>query len=214
MKIVDRDLVRHDLESRIAFARDFLGFSKEDGEALNAAAPLVAPLVAGITDAVYVHLFEYSYSSKAFFLKRNSGFEGELASSLEAMTVDDDQIKFRKTFLSTYLKKVFGSNYEDPKTYEYMDKVAAMHTGLAGFKHREKKDPLIVDLQPMALLLGWVEDVVLKAVLELPEETLPIAVKIKTLRAFNKVVWLQNDLFNRYYAKNDDELAAATAARA
>jgi len=25
-----------------------------------------------------------------------------------------------------------------------------MHTGLAGFKHRAKKDPLVVDLQPSA----------------------------------------------------------------
>jgi len=68
-------------------------------------------------------------------------------------------------------------------------------------------------LHAVALLLGWVVDVVVKAVLSLPDETADLATKTAVVTAFNKLVWIQNDLFNKSYAKNDAELAAATAAR-
>ncbi|GAA6059465.1 hypothetical protein JCM10212_005404 [Sporobolomyces blumeae] len=213
MKSVDRDEVRNDLHARVAFARDFLGFTEADGKALNAAAPLVALLVHSITDEVYLHLFEYSYT-KAFFLKRHVGFDGELPTNLESYTVDHPQMKFRKTFLTTYLTKVFVADYEDDATYEYLDKVAAMHTGLKMFGKNQRDDPIIVDLQPMSLLLGWVESVVIKAILEVPKNVLSLDVKCKTVRALNKIIWIQNDLFNRYYAKSDVELMASTQERA
>ncbi|GAA6019434.1 hypothetical protein JCM10207_001385 [Rhodosporidiobolus poonsookiae] len=205
-----RDLIRDDLEWRVAFGRDFIGFTEEDGQTLNSVAKVVTPLVNPIVDAVYIHLFNFPYT-KAFFLKRNVGFEGSHASTVDSLGLNDDMINFRKTFLRTYVAKIFTSDYEKPQTWEYFDKVSKMHTGLAGFKHRANKDPLVVDLQPMALLLGWVEDVVIQAVMELPDETADAAAKTAVLRAFNKFMWLQNDSFNRYYAKTDEELAAATA---
>ncbi|GAA5829373.1 hypothetical protein JCM11251_005025 [Rhodosporidiobolus azoricus] len=198
--------IRQSLEWTVAFGRDFMGFSEEDGKVLNSLATMVSPLVKPIVDGVYVHLFEYLYT-KAFFLKRNVGFEGEHATALDKLTLNDDMISFRKTSLSADVGKIFTSDYESFKTWEYFDKVAKMHTGLKGFAHRASKDPLIVDLQPMALLLGWVEDVVLKAVMDLEVDN---ATKTAVLRAFNRFVWLQNDLFNRWYAKTDEELAAAT----
>lgn len=122
------------------------------------------------------------------------------------MNLDDPQISFRKQFLSVYISKVFKSDFENPVTWVYFDKVAEMHTGelplssslrlpdssflsagLAGFKHRASKDPLVVDLQPMALLLGWVEDVVLHAVMELPNDVADIKAKTAVLSAFNKL---------------------------
>ncbi|GAA6037943.1 hypothetical protein JCM8097_009501 [Rhodosporidiobolus ruineniae] len=204
-----KDLIRDDLEWRVAFGRDFIGFTEEDGKTLNSVASVVTPLINPIVDAVYVHLFNFPYT-KAFFLKRNVGFEGDHAATLEALALDDNQIKFRKTFLRTYVAKIFTSDFEKWATWEYFDKVSKMHTGLSGFKHRANKDPLVVDVQPMALLLGWVEDVVIKAVMELSEDVADVGAKTAVLRAFNKFMWLQNDSFNRYYAKTPEELAAAT----
>lgn len=63
----------------------------------------------------------------------------------------------------------------------------------------------------VALLLGWVVDVVVKAVMEMPDDVADSTTKLAVISAFNKLVWLQNDLFVRWYAKSDDELAAATA---
>lgn len=53
--------------------RDFIGFSAGDAATLNGAATLVAPLIKGIVDNVYAHLFEYDYTKKVF-LERNAGF--------------------------------------------------------------------------------------------------------------------------------------------
>ena len=54
---VDRKLLQTSLPDRVAFARDFVGFSDEDGETLNAAAALVGPLVKGVVDGVYGESF-------------------------------------------------------------------------------------------------------------------------------------------------------------
>lgn len=53
MQHVDRHKLQTSLPDRIAFAREFIGFSVEDGETLNAAASLVGPLVKGVVDGVY-----------------------------------------------------------------------------------------------------------------------------------------------------------------
>ncbi|GAA6003114.1 protoglobin family protein [Rhodotorula paludigena] len=209
-KHYDRDAIRGDLQERVRFGRDFLRFSPEDGQTLNSVAKLIGPLVKPTVDAVYQQLFRFDYTAR-FFLKRNAGFEGDHAESLDRLTLDDPQIAFRKQILGGWVRKMFESDFESPATWAYFDKVAAMHTGLAAFKHRANKDPLVVDLQPMALLLGWVVDVVVKAVMEMPDDVADSTTKLAVISAFNKLVWLQNDLFVRWYAKSDDELAAATA---
>merc|ERR1712000_459694 len=146
-KHYDRDLIRDDLEQRVTFARDFLRFTEDDGKLLNSVAPLISPLIKPTVDGVYTQLFRFDVTSR------------------------------RKKILSAYVGKLFTSDFEAHSTWAYFDKVAAMHTGLAAFKHRAKKDPLVVDLQPMALLLGWIVDVVVKAVLSLPDETADISTK-------------------------------------
>lgn len=60
-----------------------------------------------------------------------------------------------------------------------------------GFAHRENKEPLFIDLQALSLTLGWVTDVVLTIVMSFPRTTLSTSKKMAVLRAFNKVVWIQ-----------------------
>merc|ERR1712000_15442 len=176
-KHYDRDLIRDDLEQRVTFARDFLRFTEDDGKLLNSVAPLISPLIKPTVDGVYTQLFRFDVTSRPF-LKKNADYEGnEHAVDLSQLNHDDPQISHRKKILSAYVDKLFTSDFEAHSTWAYFDKVAAMHTGLAAFKHRAKKDPLVVDLQPMALLLGWIVDVVVKAVLSLPDETADISTK-------------------------------------
>jgi hypothetical protein len=49
----------------------------------------------------------------------------------------------------------------------------------------------------MNALMGFVSDAQLSTILGL---NLDAAVKAQTLRAFNKLLWLQNDLITRHYA--------------
>lgn len=71
-----------------------------------------------------------------------------------------------------------------------------MHTGKPGFKHREKRPDLRVEYIHIGALLGYVLDVVIGAVLGLD---IDIAAKGAVIRALNKVLWIQNDLFARHY---------------
>lgn len=54
----------------------------------------------------------------------------------------------------------------------------------------------------MGLLLGYVEDVVVKAVLEM--DAIDAETKERVARAFNKLLWIQNDLFARHYVVDID----------
>ena len=74
---------------------------------------------------------------------------------------------------------------------EYLDKVGQTHTPGRG-------SPLInVPLVQMNALLGFVADALTATILGLG---LDRDTEVRTLRAVNKVLWLQNDLINRHYA--------------
>lgn len=72
-----------------------------------------------------------------------------------------------------------------------------MHTGKPGFKHREKRPDLKVDYIHMGALLGYVVDIVIGAVMAM--DVIDTQTKTKVLKAFNKLIWIQNDLFARHY---------------
>ncbi|KAF8714598.1 Protoglobin, partial [Rhizoctonia solani] len=184
MQHVDAHLVNTDLQARVDYLAKFIEFGPEDVEALHNATPVVKPFVGAAVDAVW-----------------------QLAEKLEDINHNSEQIKFRKDFLKVWVVKVFTADYSDPKTFEYLDRVGIMHTGKAGFKHREKKDPLFVDYAHCAILLGYVQSMLTSAVMA--RDDLPDEVKTATLLAINKVMWIQNDLFARHYIPSSGSKAPA-----
>ncbi|CAE6338425.1 unnamed protein product [Rhizoctonia solani] len=208
MQHVDVNLINTDLQARVDYLTKFIEFRPEDAEALHNAAPIVKPLVSGAVDAVYEKLFSFDIT-RATFMVRNTGFTGKLAEKLEDVNHQSEQIKFRKDFLKLWLIKVFTADYNDPKTFEYLDRVGIMHTGKAGFKHREKKAPLFVDYAHCAILLGYVQSMLTSAVMG--RDDLPQEVKTATLLAINKLMWIQNDLFSRHYITSFSSKAAPKA---
>ncbi|CAE7211388.1 unnamed protein product [Rhizoctonia solani] len=192
---VDPAQLETSLPKRVEYIAKFMEFGPEDAAALRAAAPIVKQITNSAVDAVYEKLFSFDVT-RATFLSRNTGFEGKLATRLEEITHETEQIKFRKDFLRAWMFKVFTADYTDIKTFEYLDKVGLMHTGPAAFQHREKKEPLHVDYMHCALLLGHVHNMLTRAVLA---RNLPAETTQTTLVAINKVLWIQNDLFARHY---------------
>jgi hypothetical protein len=74
---------------------------------------------------------------------------------------------------------------------QFLDAVGAMHTPNFG-------SPRInVPLVQMNALLGFVADALNATILSLD---LDREAEVRTLRAFSKLLWLQNDLINRHYA--------------
>ena len=189
VKHIDEKRLEQDLGYRFGYLAEFMGFGPDDIEAIHAAAAHLAPLVPQLVDAVYDKLFGYD-ATKRQFVPRQFGYEGEVPADIESLTQDHAMIQFRKAHLANYLKRLVTGAY-DGKMVSYLDFVGKIHTPKAGSKE------LSVPLVQMNALMGFVADALLATILglDMDKET-----KAKTVRAFNKLLWLQNDLIVRHYA--------------
>jgi hypothetical protein len=179
-----------DIAYRFDFLCKFTGFGDDDKIAIKTAAPLIAPLVPAVVQAVYIKLFTYDVT-KQYFVNRNDGFEGDMGDlTLEKLSLDHEQIKFRKDMLSKYLVKLVTSEF-DLSLLNYLDRVGKIHTKSMGNKN------LQIDYIYVNALFAYVEDILIGAVLDL--EGVDNATKKAVIRAFNKLLWIQNDLFARHY---------------
>ena len=188
MKTINEPQLESNLGSRFQYLVEFIGFGEEDIKAVHGAAPVLAPLVPGLVDAVYNKLHSYS-STWRHFMPRQHGYEGTIPARLEELTMDHPQIAYRKQHLARYLEQLVTKPY-DGKMLEYLDMVGKIHTLKAGSKE------IVVPLVQMNALMGFVSDALIATIvgLGLPRDT-----EVNTLRAFNKLLWLQNDLITRHY---------------
>lgn len=188
MKHIDEAKLENDLGYRFEYLLDFVGFGSEDIDSIHGAAELLGPVVPALVDAVYDKLFSYD-ATKRHFVKRQHGYEGDVPESLDALEQDHEMIEFRKQHLGRYLVALVTKPY-DAKMVGYLDMVGKMHTPKAG------SDELNVPLVQMNALMGFVSDAIIATILSfnLERET-----EVRTLRAVNKLLWLQNDLITRHY---------------
>lgn len=190
MKTIDEPKLESDLGYRFEYLAEFMGFGEADIRAIHAAAPALAPLVPGLVDAVYAKLYAYS-STWRHFLPRQHGYDGAVPPDLAHLTPDHPQIAFRKQHLGRYLVALVTKPY-DGKMVEYLDMVGKIHTDKAG------SNLINVPLVQMNALMGFVADAFVATILGL---NLPRETEAATLRAFNKLLWLQNDLIVRHYSR-------------
>ena len=188
MKTIDEPRLERDAGYRFGYLAEFVGFGPEDVEAIHAAAPILAPLVPGLVDAVYDKLFSYD-ATKRHFVPRQHGYEGPLPESTEALQMEHQLIQFRKQHLTRYLVNLVSKPY-DGKMVAYLDMVGKIHTPKAGSAQ------LDVPLVQMNALLGFVSDALVATILSL---NLDRATEARTVRAFCKLLWIQSDLINRHY---------------
>jgi hypothetical protein len=189
MKHIDEDRLENDLAYRFEYLTEFVEFGADDVSAIHGAAAHLAPLVPSLVDAVYDKLFTYDATWR-HFVPRQHGYEGPLADNVESLSMDDDVISFRKQHLGRYLAALVTKPY-DAKMVQYLNMVGAMHTPAAGSAQ------LDVPLVQMNALMGFVADALQATIFGL---NLDRATEVRTARAFNKLLWLQNDLINRHYA--------------
>lgn len=189
MKHIDEERLETDVAYRFEYLAGFMGFGEEDIATIHGAAPLLAPLVPSLVDAVYVKLYEQDATWRHFF-QRQHGYEGETPETLEELTPDHPQIRFRKEHLSGYLAKLVTAPY-DGKMVNYLDVVGRIHTNQVGNKS------IHVPLVQMNALMGFVADAFNATILgmDIPDEA-----KTKAIRAFSKLLWIQNDFIVRHYA--------------
>ncbi len=188
IKHIDEVKLEQDLAYRFEYLCEFMGFGKEDIDTILGAAPLLAPIVPTLVDAVYDKLFSYD-ATKRHFTLRQHGYSGVLPQGLEDLTQEHELIKFRKSHLAKYLAKLVTGPY-NTEMVEYLNFVGAIHTPKAGSKD------LNVPLVQMNALMGFVADAVNATIISLD---IPIAAKYQAIRSFSKLLWIQNDLINRHY---------------
>jgi hypothetical protein len=185
---VNERRLESDLGYRFQYVSEFIGFGADDAAAIHASAAVLAPLVPSLVDAVYEKLHRYDATWR-HFLPRQHGYEGPVPQTLEGVTNDHEMIRYRKEHLARYLTALVTKPY-DGKMVAYLDMVGKMHTPKAGASEID------VPLVQMNALLGFVADALTDTLLSLGLERGP---EVRTLRAFNKLLWLQNDLINRHY---------------
>ena len=188
MQTIDEQKLESDLGYRFGYVTEFMGFGEDDIAAIHGSAAHLAPIVPQLVDAVYDKLFSYD-ATKRHFVPRQSGYEGDVPESVEALQMDHEMIEFRKQHLGRYLERLVTKPY-DGDMLNYLDLVGKMHTPKAGSK------ALDVPLVQMNALMGFVSDALLATILGLG---LDAETTSRTLRAFNKLLWLQNDLITRHY---------------
>ncbi len=188
MQHIDEARLEKDLDYRFQYLCEFIGFGESDIHTILNSAPLLAGAVPGLVEAVYVKLHGYDATWR-HFAKVQSGYAGAFVVDGATPNFKSDVIGFRREKLTKYLVRLVTGPY-DGKMVQYLNFVGAMHTSKAGSKEIE------VPLVQMNVLMGFVADAMTATIFTfdiLPED------KLSALRAFGKLLWIQNDLINRHY---------------
>lgn len=188
MQYIDEARLETDVAYRFNYLKEFIGFSDEDVKLILGSAGALAPNVKGLVEAVYDKLFSFD-STKRHFVPRQSGYAGEVPVNLESLSANHPMIQFRKDKLARYLVKLVSGPY-DGSMVNYLDVVGKIHTDKAGAKD------IVVPLVQMNVLMGFVADALNATIFSL---NLPRDTECKTIRAFSKLLWIQNDLITRHY---------------
>lgn len=192
MKHIEEQRLEQDLEYRFNYLCEFIGFGQADIDTILGAAPLLAKVVPALVDAVYVKLHTYD-STWRHFVPLQSGYQGVLPAEGTIPDPEHAVIKFRKEKLANYLARLVTGPY-DGRMVKYLDFVGAIHTSNAGASN------IHVPLIQMNALMGFVADAITATIYSFD---LPAADKLRALRAFGKLLWIQNDLITRHYQARD-----------
>ncbi|KAI0880242.1 Protoglobin-domain-containing protein [Annulohypoxylon maeteangense] len=191
---IDRKDLYTNLEARIQYLHSFIDFSSNDIEALMTGSKYIKQLIPAIVNIVYQKLLQYDITARAL-QTRSTSYDGPVDDNLDE---NSPQILHRKMFLRAYLAKLCS----DPSTlefWEYLDKVGMMHTG------RGREHPLHVEYVHIGACLAFIQDTLTEALLSHPR--LRMDKKIALVKAIGKVIWVQNDLFAKWYVRDGDEFA-------
>ncbi|PWY67901.1 hypothetical protein BO70DRAFT_262392, partial [Aspergillus heteromorphus CBS 117.55] len=189
---VDRKALHTDLEARIDYLHRFLDFNADDVATLIAGAKHIKALAPTVVDRIYKRILRYDITAKVFRTRDTASDE-----EIENWPVlESPPVQRRRQFLRWYMTKLCS----DPSKMEfwrYLNQVGRMHYG------KERLHALNVEYIHIGACLGYIQDVLLEAVLGY--DKLPLPFRISLVRALGKVLWIQNDLFARWRSYDGEE---------
>ena len=190
MQHIDEQRLEQDSAYRFQYLAEFLQFGEQDLTAIAAVRPVLLPHIPVLVDVVYEKLAMYDCTWR-HFMPDQAGQAGADVGSLAELGLDHPQIRFRKQHLTRYVERLLSGPY-DGKLVLYLDMVGKIHTAEAG------NPRLQIPLVQMNALLGFVADALIATLLASPASTPNYQAAI---RAFSKLLWVQNDFINRHYAQ-------------
>lgn len=188
MKTIDEARLDTDSQYRYEYLAEFIGFGAADAALIQAFAPHIGPRIGELVEKTYTKLLGYDATAR-HFVPRQHGYGGDVPEGVADLTASHPQIRFRKDHLNRYFMQLIGRSY-DAKMVQYLDMVGKMHTPHAGSK------AILVPLVQMNALMGLLSDAIMEAIAESPLDS---AKRLQTQRAFNKLLWIQNDFITRHY---------------
>lgn len=191
MEKLDEQRLELDLVYRYEFLKNFIGFGDEDVAAIRKVLAELAVQVPEIVKGQYRKLLAYDATAR-HFVEPQSGCATPLSGSLADLS-EQGQVKYRMDHMQSYLMQLLGHTF-DGKMALLLDAVGKMHTPKTG-------NPKInVPLVQMNAFMGMFAELLTDRVLALNTD---FETKINCLRAFHKILWLQNDFITRHYAAAD-----------
>ena len=188
MKRIDEGLLETDSQQRYEYLAEFIGFGDDDIRLIQASAPHIGPRIGELVEKTYERLLAYDATAR-HFVPRQRGFEGDTPEALADLSADHQQIQFRKDHLNRYFMALIGRAF-DHKMVQYLDMVGKMHTTKAG------NNAIVVPLVQMNALMGLLSDVLMETLIQ---SALDAEAKFSTIRAFQKLLWIQSDFISRHY---------------
>lgn len=170
-RAVDEARLETDIVYRFNWLAEFIGLTERDLRIIRAARPLVTPLIPELTERIRARMFAWE-ATRRHFLR-----DGQVDPAIVG------------AHLGGYIERLLALAGDD-RMGPYLDRVGAVHRRTAG-------DPDIeVPLVQMDALLGFIADQMIEVIAEME---LPEARTIDAIRAFSKLLWIQNDLIRRRY---------------
>ncbi|MBC8353177.1 MAG: protoglobin family protein [Planctomycetes bacterium] len=191
MQQIDEERLETDLQYRYDYLVEFIGFGPGDVSLIQSSAPHLGPRIPELVEKTYHRLLSYDATAR-HFVPRQDGYDGDVPTDIAALSATHPQVQFRKDHLNRYFMQLIGRSY-DAKMVLYLDMVGKMHTPKAG------SASIDVPLVQMNALMGLLSDTLMQSIAEWPLDA-PTA--MRTAQAFNKLLWIQNDLINRHYRRS------------
>ncbi|MDD5559061.1 protoglobin domain-containing protein [Candidatus Methylomirabilis sp.] len=192
MEKLDEQRLELDLAYRYEFLKNFIGFGDEDVAAIRKVLAELVVLMPEIVKEQYHKLLAYDATAR-HFVERQHGCASPPPESLADLSAKHGQVKFRMDHMQSYLMQLIGHPF-DSKIAVLLDAVGKMHTPKTG-------NPKInVPLVQMNAFMGMLADLLTERLLALNTDD---DTKINCLRAFQKILWIQNDFIVRHYAAAD-----------
>ena len=175
---------------RFHYVAKVVGLEKSDEEILHKYSVLTTAMIPSIVDRVYARMFEF-LPMKKHFAVQHDGYYGHVPNTVDEVTLDHSQTKFRKQRLKEYLEKL-GTASHDETFAVLLDVISRIHTTQQG-------NPMLdVPLVQVTAILGYLSEQFLSEIARISELGPNEFTKLQS--AYHKLFWIQNSMFLRHYA--------------